>query len=206
MQYNYFVQVCEKRAVNLELLKQKIISDGDIIHPDIVKVDMFLNHQLDINLLDEMGKEFFRLFKDSGITKILTIESSGIAIACFAAKYFSVPVVFAKKGNNRNIGSDTYSTEIFSFTKASTYTAIVSKKYLSNDDRVLIIDDFLANGKALTGLLEIVKQSGAEVCGVGIAIEKAFQPGGKALRENGIRIESLAKIESVSDGKINFAD
>ena len=190
----------------MELLKQKIINDGDLIHPDIVKVDMFLNHQLDIELLDEMGKEFYRLFKDCNITKILTIESSGIAIACFAAKYFSVPVVFAKKGNNRNIGADTYSTEIFSFTKATTYTAIVSRKYLSSDDRILIIDDFLANGKALNGLLEIVKQSGAEVCGVGIAIEKAFQPGGKSLRDAGIRIESLAKVESISDGTIVFSE
>jgi len=195
-----------KRSIDLELLRQKIVNEGDLIHPDIVKVDMFLNHQLDIDLLDEMGKEFYRIFKDCSITKILTIESSGIAIACFAAKYFSVPVVFAKKGSNRNIGPDTYTTEIFSFTKASTYTAIVSKKYLSSDDRVLIIDDFLANGKALTGLLEIVKQSGAEVCGVGIAIEKAFQPGGKALRDAGVRIESLAKIESISDGTIVFSE
>lgn len=188
----------------MEALKQKILTEGKAIGSDIVKVDMFLNHQIDVGLLNEIGKEFYRLFGESGVTKIVTIEASGIGIACIAAQYFNVPVVFAKKGQNRNVGDNIYKADVFSFTKNTTTTIGISKDYLSADDNVLIIDDFMANGKAVHGLINILNQAGASLAGVGIVIEKGFQPGGDALRSLGIRVESLAIIKSIDDGNIVF--
>lgn len=188
----------------MKLLEERIATDGITVGSDIVKVDMFLNHQIDVDLLEKMGEEFYSLFKDRGVTKILTIEASGIAIACIAARYFKVPVVFAKKGSHKNVGNNVYTSEVFSFTKGISYDIAVSKDYITADDRVLIIDDFLANGKAILGLKSIVDQAGAELLGVGIAVEKGFQPGGNMLREAGIDVESLAIIDSIDNGKITF--
>ena len=188
----------------MKLLEDKIANEGVSIGTDILKVDMFLNHQLDVNLLEEMGKEFYRLFKDCGATKIVTIESSGIAIAVFAAKYFNLPALFAKKANHKNVGNEIYSAKCYSFTHGKEYTMNVSKKYLNSSDKVLIIDDFMAGGNACNALIDIINQAGAEVVGIGIAIEKGFQPGGKALREKGYKIRSLAIIDSMNDGEISF--
>ena len=188
----------------MKLLEEKIANEGVSIGTDILKVDMFLNHQLDVNLLEEMGKEFYRLFKDSGATKIVTIESSGIAIAVFAAKYFNLPALFAKKANHKNVGNEIYSAKCYSFTHGKEYTMNVSKKYLNSSDKVLIIDDFMAGGNACNALIDIINQAGAEVVGIGIAIEKGFQPGGKALREKGYNVRSLAIIDSMNDGEISF--
>ena len=188
----------------MELLKQRIISDGKAIGSDVVKVDMFLNHQIDVDLLCEIGKEFRKRFPSDKITKIVTIEASGIGIACIAAQYFGVPVVFAKKGANRNVGDNIYKADVFSFTKGTTTTIGISKEYLTQDDHVLIIDDFMANGKAVHGLLNILNQAGASVEGVGIVIEKGFQPGGDALRSLGYRVESLAVIKSIDDNTVIF--
>ena len=188
----------------MKLLEDKILSSGTVLPGNILKVDSFLNHQLDVKLLNELGKEFYRLFSDYNVTKILTVEASGIAIACFAAQYFDVPVVFAKKGHHKNIGTDVYTAEVFSFTKGTSYTVFVSRKYLSEDDTVLIIDDFLANGQAALGLKSIVESSGAKLAGVGIAIEKGFQDGGKKLRESGVRLKSLAIVDSMTDDSISF--
>ena len=188
----------------MKLLEEKIATEGVSIGTDILKVDMFLNHQLDVNLLDEMGKEFYRLFKDCGATKIVTIESSGIAMAVFAAKYFNLPALFAKKAQHKNVGNDVYCAKCYSFTHGKEYTMNVSKKYLSADDKVLIIDDFMAGGNACNALIEIINQAGAEVVGIGIAIEKGFQPGGQALREKGYNLRSLAIVESMNDGNITF--
>ena len=172
----------------MELLKQRILKDGKVIGDDILKVDSFLNHQIDTALLFEIGKEFHRLFKDQNINKILTIEASGIGIACAAAQFFAVPVVFAKKGNHKNLSDSKYSTKVYSFTKDVYYDVTVDKEYLKSDDRVLIIDDFLANGNAALGLIDLVKQAGGTVEGVGIVIEKGFQEGGKIIRNMGIRL------------------
>ena len=189
----------------MKLLEKKIEELGQIIGSDILKVDMFLNHQIDVNLLDEMGKEFYRLFKDKGINKILTVESSGIAIAVMAAKYFDVPVVFAKKSNHKNVGNDCFTAKSHSFTHGKDYEMIVSKKYLSPADNILFIDDFLAGGNAAFAVLDILKQSGANLVGIGIAIEKGFQDGGKKLREMGIELQSLAIVEEMSETNgINF--
>ena len=188
----------------MKLLEEKIANEGVSIGTDILKVDMFLNHQLDVNLLEEMGKEFYRLFKDCGATKIVTIESSGIAIAVFAAKYFNLPALFAKKANHKNVGNEIYSAKCYSFTHGKEYTMNVSKKYLNSSDKVLIIDDFMAGGNACNALIDIINQAGAEVVGIGIAIEKGFQPGGKALREKGNNVRSLAIIDSMNDGEISF--
>ncbi len=190
----------------MELLKQRILKDGQVIGSDILKVDSFLNHQMDVQLFNSMGKEFYRLFAHKKITKILTIESSGIGIACITAQYFNVPVVFAKKTEAKNLDADTYVTEVFSFTKGKTYSVRVSKKYINSQDVVLIIDDFLANGKAALGLVDIVGQAGGEVAGIGIAIEKGFQNGGNLLREKGLEVQSLAILQSMQDGKIIFKD
>ncbi|HEY5583734.1 MAG TPA: xanthine phosphoribosyltransferase [Ruminiclostridium sp.] len=190
----------------MELLKQRILKDGKVIGNDILKVDSFLNHQMDVQLFNEMGKEFYKLFADKNITKILTIESSGIGIACIAAQYFNVPVVFAKKTEAKNLDSDAYLSEVFSFTKGKTYTVRVSKNYINSNDNILVIDDFLANGKAVLGLADIVDQAGAKLGGVGIAIEKGFQDGGKLLRESGIDLQSLAIVTSIQDGEISFAE
>ena len=188
----------------LELLKKRILDEAEILGTEVLKVDMFLNHQVDVELLNEIGKEFYRLYAGSRITKILTVEASGIGIACITAQYFGVPVVFAKKGSNSNVGHDLYMSEVFSFTKGLKTFIGVSKKYLDKKDNILIIDDFLANGSALNGLIDIVEQSGAALAGAGIVIEKDFQPGGKILREKGIRVESLAVIKSMDNGSIVF--
>ena len=188
----------------MELLKQKILNEGKAIGSDVVKVDMFLNHQIDVELLCEIGKEFKRIFDSEKINKILTIEASGIGIACIAAQYFSVPVVFAKKGANRNVGDNIYKADVYSFTKGVTTTIGISKDYISEDDHILIIDDFMANGKAVHGLINIINQAGATVEGIGIVIEKGFQPGGDALRSLGYRVESLAVIKSIDNGKVVF--
>lgn len=191
---------------NMNSLQKRILKDGKVIGSDILKVDSFLNHQIDVSLLEDMGGDFYELFKDCNINKILTIEASGIAIACFAAQKFNVPVVFAKKGYHKNVGSDVYTAEVFSFTKGTSYTVSVSKAYLNEGDRVLVIDDFLANGQAVLGLKKIIADAGAELCGCGIAIEKGFQKGGKELREAGINVKSLAIVESMDNGKIVFRD
>ena len=171
-----------------------------------MKVDSFLNHQMDIDLFNEMGKEWARLFAGCPITKILTVEASGIGIACVVAQHFHVPVVFAKKTQSLNIDGEVYSTKIESFTHKRVYDVIVSKKFLNSDDHVLVIDDFLANGCALEGLLDIVKKAGATVEGVGIAVEKGFQKGGDLIRAKGVRVESLAIVESMDaeTGEIVF--
>lgn len=179
----------------MKLLEDKIIKDGVIKSGNVLKVDSFLNHQIDVPFISELGKELKRLFADRPINKILTIEASGIGIACVAAMYFGVPVVFAKKSSGSNMDKDVYFTQIYSFTHSKTNDVIVSKRFLSKDDHVLIIDDFLANGCALEGLIDIVRQSGGTVEGVGIAIEKGFQGGGDKLRRAGINLHSLAIIE-----------
>ena len=190
----------------MELLEQRILKDGVVKAGNVLKVDSFINHQIDIELMNEIGKEFKRLFAGENINKILTVEASGIAIAAIVAQYFNAPVVFAKKSQSINLDGSMYVTKIESFTHKRVYDVIVSKKYLSPDDRVLIVDDFLANGCAVDGLLDIIKESGASLAGVGIIIEKGFQDGGKRLRERGIRVESLAIIESMNDetGEIIF--
>ena len=188
----------------MKLLEEKIASEGIAIGTDILKVDMFLNHQMDVELLDEMGKEFKRLFENSGATKVVTIESSGIAIAVFVAKYMGLPALFAKKAKHNNVGDDVYSANGYSYTHGKDYTMIVSKKYLNKGDKVLIIDDFMAGGNACNALIDIINQAGAEVAGIGIAIEKGFQPGGQALREKGYNVRSLAIVDSMNDGQITF--
>lgn len=179
----------------MEKLLERIKKDGTVLGEDILKVDSFLNHQIDVGLLDDMGKEFYEYFKGKNIDKILTIEASGIAIACFAGRYFDVPVVFGKKTESKNLDTETYDADVYSFTKGKTYKVKVSKKYLSQGENVLIIDDFLANGKAAEGLIEIVEKAGAKAAGIGIVIEKAFQPGGKSLVDAGYDLYSLAVIE-----------
>ena len=188
----------------MELLKKRITEQGKAIGTDVVKVDMFLNHQIDVDLLCEIGKEFRRIFESSDINKIITIEASGIGIACIAAQYFSVPVVFAKKGANRNVGDNIYKADVYSFTKGTTTTIGISKDYIGPDDRILIIDDFMANGKAVHGLINIINQAGAKLEGIGIVIEKGFQAGGDSLRSLGYRVESLAVIKSIDNGKVVF--
>ncbi len=189
----------------MQLLEDRILKDGKVFPGNVLKVDSFLNHQVDVELINEIGKEFYRLFKDCGVNKIFTIEASGIGIACITAQYFHVPVVFAKKTLSKNIAADVYSTPIKSFTHGNTYDVIVSQEFLNKDDKILIIDDFLAQGCALSGLIELIKSADAEIVGAGIVIEKAFQQGGALIRSEGIRVESLAKIESMTDdGKITF--
>lgn len=188
----------------MKLLKDKIINEGIVKAGGTLKVDRFLNHQIDIPLYNEMGKEFARRFKGQKITKILTIEASGIGIACIAAQYFNVPVVFAKKSESVNLDGDIYTSQVYSFTHEKEYTIRVSKKFISKEDNVLIIDDFLANGRALVGLIEILDQAGAALIGAGIAIEKGFQQGGKVLRDKGINIQSLAIIKEMNEEQIIF--
>ena len=192
----------------MEALKKKILTDGAAYGSEIVKVDSFINHQIDVAFLNEIGKEFARIFSDVEITKIITIESSGIAIAVIAAQYFNnVPVVFAQKSESRNLDPDNYHVEVYSFTKQKVYPIMISKKYISPNDKILIIDDFLANGKAALALNNLCEQAGATVQGIGIVIEKGFQPGGKLLREiNNIRVESLAIIDNIDNGVITFRD
>lgn len=192
----------------MDLLKEKIVKEGQVYPGNILKVDCFLNHQIDCTFLREVGKEFHRLFKDEGVNKILTIEASGIAIGTVVAQEFGCPLVFAKKNKTKNIAGDVYSSSVESFTHSTTYNIIVSEKFLNPGDKVLIVDDFLAVGNALKGLIDLVKQSGAELAGCGTVIEKGYQHGGDALREAGIRVESLAIIESMNDetGEIVFRD
>ena len=191
----------------MQLLENAILERGRVKDGDVLKVDAFLNHQMDVSLINELGKEFFRRFGDRGVTKILTIEASGIGIACVAARHFGgVPVVFAKKYQSINLDGEQYQTSIHSFTKQKDFHVIVSKKFLSAGDHVLLIDDFLANGCALNGLIELCEEAGAVVEGIGIAIEKGFQSGGDSLRERGYDLQSLAIIESMDDetGEIRF--
>ena len=192
----------------MDLLKEKIVKEGQVYPGNILKVDCFLNHQIDCTFLREVGKEFHRLFKDEGVNKILTIEASGIAIGTVVAQEFECPLVFAKKNKTKNIAGDVYSSSVESFTHSTTYNIIVSEKFLNPGDKVLIVDDFLAIGNALKGLIDLVKQSGAELVGCGTVIEKGYQHGGDALREAGIRVESLAIIDSMNDetGEIVFRD
>ena len=190
----------------MKLLEERIQKDGIVRPGNVLKVDSFINHQMDIKLFSEMAKEWKRLFAGKNITKILTIEASGIGIAAVTAMEFGVPVVFAKKSQSINLDYDNYTTKMESFTHKRVYDVIVSKKFLSAEDHILIIDDFLANGCALEGLLNIVEEAGATVEGIGIAIEKGFQVGGEKIRERGIQLESLAIVESMDDktGKIVF--
>lgn len=189
----------------MKLLEERIRKDGHIKAGGILKVDSFLNHQMDITLFEQMADELWRLFGSEGVTRILTIEASGIGIACIVAQRFHCPVIFAKKTKTKNIDGAVYTSKVESFTHGQIYDIIVSKDFLHADDRVLIIDDFLANGAALTGLIELVNAAGATLVGAGIAIEKAFQPGGELLRARGVRIESLARIKAMApDGSIEF--
>ena len=183
----------------MQILKDRIRRDGKIKAGNVLKVDSFLNHQMDIKLFGEIGKEFKRRFADAEVNKILTIEASGIGIACIVAQYFDVPVVFAKKTQTKNIAGEVYTTKVESFTHGKVYDVIVARQFLGPEDKVLIIDDFLANGAALEGLIDLVHQAGAQLAGAGIVVEKAFQPGGARLRAQGIRVESLAKIKSMSE-------
>ena len=188
----------------MKLLEEKILTDGTVLPGNILKVDNFLNHQIDVAFLSKIGEEFYKIFSSENITKILTVEASGIAIACAAAQHFNVPVVFAKKGQHKNIGTDCYTAEVFSFTKGTSYTVTVSRKYLNENDNILILDDFLANGQAALGLIKIIEDAKAKVAGVGIVIEKGFQPGGALIREKGVRLESLAVVDSMTDDSISF--
>lgn len=189
----------------MEKLKNKILTEGVVRQGNILKVDKFLNHQMDIKFMNEIGKEFKERFNEHKIDKILTIEASGIAIASVASQYFDyVPVLFAKKTDSLNIDSELYTSKVHSYTKKKDYTVMASKNFINKDENILIIDDFLANGCAALGLIDIVNQGGANVVGVGIVIEKGFQPGRKLLEEKNIKVESLAIIEKMEDGKIYF--
>ena len=192
----------------MELLKERIRKDGKVKDGDVLKVDSFLNHQIDVKLLEEIGKEFKRLFGNEEVTKVLTIEASGIGIAVETARAFGVPVVFAKKSKTKNIAGEVYTSKVMSYTHGREYDIIVSKDFLGPEDRVLIVDDFLANGAALEGLIQLIKDAGATLCGCGIVIEKGFQPGGEELRKRGINIQSLAIVDSMdpATGEICFRD
>lgn len=192
----------------MNFLEERIMRDGIIKEGNVLKVDSFLNHQMDIGLFDQMGEEFKKRFMDRPINKILTIEASGIGIACIVARHFNVPVVFAKKSKSINIEGDMYVAEVESFTHKCKNQVIVSKSFLNSGDRILIIDDFLANGCALQGLISIIQEAGATVEGIGIAIEKGFQNGGKIIRNLGYQLESLAIVESMNPatGEIQFRD
>lgn len=183
----------------MQLLEQRILADGEVKSSEILKVDRFLNHQMDPKLFLAMAEEWKRLFDGCGVNKLVTIEASGIGIAAVAGLVFECPVVFAKKTKSRNVSDDAYTTVVHSFTHGNDNTIRISREYLSARDRVLVIDDFLANGAALSGLIELVEQSGATLVGCGICIEKAFQPGGDMLRSKGVRVESLARVKSMSE-------
>ncbi len=186
------------------LMEERIRRDGRVGPGNILKVDSFLNHQMEPQLYREIGREFYRLFGDCGVTKILTIEASGIGIACVTAQFFDCPALFAKKSRTKNIDGQVFTAQVESFTHGGSYTVMVSRRFLGPGDRVLILDDFLAKGNALLGLIDIVEQSGATLVGCGIAIEKGFQEGGRILREKGIRLESLAVIEAMDEDGIRF--
>ncbi len=188
----------------MEQLKNKILESAEVLPGGVLKVDTFLNHQIDVALIDAMAKEWYERFKDQKITKILTIESAGIALSTLVAKYFNVPVVYAKKTRNASFGSDYYSTHVISYTHGQAYDVYISKKVLSRDDNVLLIDDFLANGSAMKILIHLAESSGAKVAGAGVAIEKTYLGGGKDIRTIGYKLESLVKIKDLSHGKIIF--
>ena len=189
----------------MKLLEERIRKDGQVRPGNILKVDSFLNHQLDVELLEQLGKAFYEEFKDKGITRILTIEASGIALACLAAQYFKVPVVFAKKAKSKNLDGELYTSTVHSFTYGKDFTVTLAKKFLSKEDTVLLIDDFLAVGKAMRGLIDICNQAEANIAGIGIAIEKGFQSGGRELREAGYEVYSLAIVDEMSDeGDLRF--
>lgn len=192
----------------MELLKRKIREEGEVYEGNILKVDCFLNHQIDIPFLREVGKEFHRLYKNENVNKILTIEASGIAIGSMVAQEFGCPLVFAKKNKTKNIAGDVYVTPVESFTHGTTYNIMVSKRFLGKDDVVLIVDDFLAVGNAMRGLIAMVKESGARLAGCGVVIEKGYQHGGDKIRASGIRVESLAVVESMDckTGEIVFRE
>jgi len=190
----------------MDLLKKEIIEQCVVLGTNFLKVDMFLNHQIDVRLMKEIGAEFKRRFSDKPVTKILTIEASGIAVAVITALYFDVPVVFARKYSETNVDSGAWESEVFSYTKKRQFKIRVAKQYINSGDHVLILDDILANGPACLGLCDIVEKAGAAVSGIGIVIEKSFQNGRKVLEENGYRIESLARIASLEDGKIEFIE
>lgn len=190
----------------MEMLKKKILEESEILPGSVLRVDSFLNHQVDVELVRACGEEWYKLFKDEDVTKILTIESSGIGIACLTAQFFGVPVVYAKKSRSATIGNDFYSKKVVSYTHGQSYEIIVSKKFIKPDDRILIIDDFVANGSALKVLINLAEKGGATVVGAGVAIEKLDKDGGKLLRELGYRVESLAKIKSLDNGKIEFEE
>ncbi len=197
-----------ERRQKMNFLEERILSDGIVKEGNVLKVDSFLNHQMDIGLFDQMGAEFKRRFADTPVTKILTIEASGIGIACLAARHFQVPVIFAKKSKSINLEGDMYVAEVESFTHKCKNNVIVAQKFLNPQDHILIIDDFLANGCALQGLIQIVQMAGAAVSGIGIAVEKGFQPGGQIIRNLGFQLESLAIVESMDaeTGVITFRE
>ena len=192
----------------MNCLEKRILEDGIVKEGNVLKVDAFLNHQMDVNLFNEMGQEWKKRFEGKNITKILTIEASGIGIACVVAQHFNVPVVFAKKAKSVNLDGEMYTAEVESFTHKNKNQVIVSKKFLNENDHVLLIDDFLANGCALLGLIQIVQAAGATVEGIGIAVEKGFQPGGTIIRNLGYQLESLAIVDAMDDktGEINFRE
>ena len=191
----------------MKLLEDKILTEGKIGAGDVLKVDCFLNHRIDVAFLSELGKEFHRLYKDEGINKILTIEASGIGLACLCAVPFDVPVVFAKKAKSNNMTGEIYASSVHSFTPGTDHTAVIPKIMLTSEDRVLLIDDFLARGQALHALIDLCEQAGATIVGAGVFVEKTYQGGGAEIRSRGVRVESLAKIKSMSvaDG-IEFCD
>lgn len=190
----------------MKLLEERIRKDAEVLPGNVIKVDSFLNHQIDTELVSRCGEEWYEMFKDAGVTKILTIDGSGIGIACLVARHFNVPVLFAKKSNATNkVGDDFYSTTVVSFTHGHEYNVVAKKKFLTKEDRVLIIDDFLANGSAMRALISLVKVAGATVVGCGAAVEKVYQGGGEYIRRLGYRVESLARISSMTDdGNIEF--
>ena len=191
----------------MNFLEERIVRDGQVRPGEIMKVDSFLNHQLDVALLDEIGKTFYEKYKDRGITRILTIEASGIAIAMMTGRYFQVPVVFAKKAKSKNLDGELYTSKVHSYTYGKDYDITLSKKFLTSEDTVLLVDDFLAVGKAMNGLLDICRQAGARVGGIGIAIEKGFQHGGEKLRGEGLDVTSIAIVDSMGDdGSITFRE
>lgn len=191
----------------MKILEDRILNDGKIFPGDVLKVDSFVNHQIDIPFMNELAKEIFRLYRDSGVNKILTIEASGIAMASLVALQFNCPLVFAKKSKTSNIADNLYTAEVASYTHKNVNTIVVSKDYINNEDNILIVDDFLAKGNALKGLIEISEKAGAKVSGAAIIIEKQYQGGGDLIRKTGVRVESLAKVKSMSDdGKIEFTE
>ena len=190
----------------MDLLKERILEEGEVLEGNILKVDNFLNHQVDPYLMKELGKDFYEYFKDENITKVLTLEVSGIAMALMTALEFDVPLVFAKKIESKTLTDDVYEAKVFSYTKGREYTIRVDKKFLSEDDNVLIIDDFLANGKAAKGLIELCNKANVNISGIGITIEKSFQKGGKDLRDMGYKVYSQARIKSLENNQILFME